>query len=364
MRVLHIVESFGAGVFDFLVDLVQGTAECDHTIIHGMRKETPDYFQDFFPEGTAFHFWKHAGREIQPVQEFLALVELIRLMKSIPPCDVVHLHSSKAGFLGRVACRFLGIQDNVLYTPHGAAFLRRDISRHRARYYAFLEHVASLFGGQIICSGATEAASFRELGMAAGHINNGIACDKFFHYLPPGEITVVGTSGRITYQKNPSLFNEIAGAFAPDPSIRFVWFGDGELRHLLSSSNIQISGWMPKDALVQDLRHIDIYLSTSLWEGLPLSVLLAMCAGKPLVLSDCVGNRELVENGRGGFKFTEKEEAISCVETLKADRQLAREMGKASHKMLLDNFHLDSMVCQYIKLYATVAKAGSRWLSK
>ncbi len=364
MRALHIVESFGAGVFDFLVEIVNGTAEYRHTIIHGMRQETPDSFQDFFPEETVFHFWKHAGKEIGPVRELFALVKLIQLMKSIPPCDVIHLHSSKAGFHGRISCRILGTQDSVLYSPHGAAFLRTDISRRKARYYAFLENIASRCGGQIICGCATESSAFRERGMNAVHINNGIACDKILHSPPPGEITVVGTSGRITYQKNPALFNEIAEAFAPDPSIQFIWFGDGELRHVLSSPNIQISGWMPKDELVRKLGYIDIYLSTSLWEGLPLSVLLAMCAGKPVVLSDCIGNRDLVENGRSGFIFSQKEEAISCIEKLRSDKRLMQEMGIASHKMLLDNFYLDSMVCQYIKLYATVTKANSRHLSK
>jgi glycosyltransferase involved in cell wall biosynthesis len=364
MRVLHVAESFGAGVFDAILELVQGTPEYDHAIIHGLRNETPDSFEDLFPAGTEFHFWKYAGREVGPMREFLALVELVKLMRSIKPCDVVHLHSSKAGFHGRLACRLLGFQDKALYTPHGAPFLRTDISRLKARYYAFLENIASRFGGRIICDGATEAASFRELGMAARHIRNGIACDNILHSSPPGEIAVVGTSGRITHQKNPSLFNEIAKAFASDPSIRFLWFGYGELRHVLSSPNIQIAGWMPKDELIQRLRHIDFYLSTSLWEGLPLSVLLAMCAGKPLVLSDCIGNRELVENGRNGFTFIGKEEAIACIETLRADRNLAQEMGKFSHKLLLNNFHLDSMICQYKKLYASVAKANSRLLSQ
>ncbi|MDD1632666.1 MAG: glycosyltransferase family 4 protein, partial [Methylococcaceae bacterium] len=146
--------------------------------------------------------------------------------------------------------------------------------------------------------------------------------------------------------------------------IRFLWFGDGELRHVLSSPNIQIAGWMPKDELIQRLRHIDIYLSTSLWEGLPLSVLLAMCAGKPVVLSDCIGNRELVENGRNGFKFIGKEEALVCIEALRTDKNLAREMGKFSHKLLLDNFHLDTMICQYKKVYAAVGTADSRSRSR
>ncbi len=364
MRVLHVAESFGAGVFDSILELVHGTPEYDHAIIHGLRDETPDSFEYLFPAGTEFHFWKHAGREVGPVQEFLALVELVKLLRRIKPCNVVHLHSSKAGFHGRLACRLLGLQDKALYTPHGAPFLRTDISRLKAKYYTFLENIASRFGGQIICDGSSEAASFRKLGIAAGHIKNGISCDKILHSSPPGDITVVGTSGRITHQKNPFLFNEIAKAFAPDPSIQFLWFGDGELRHILSSSNIQISGWLPKDELIQRLRHIDIYLSTSLWEGLPLSVLLAMCAGKPVILSDCVGNRELVENGRSGFKFTGKEEALACIETLRTDRHLAREMGKFSHKLLLDNFHLDTMICQYKNVYAAVEAAGSRSRSR
>jgi glycosyltransferase involved in cell wall biosynthesis len=170
---------------------------------------------------------------------------------------------------------------------------------------------------------------------------------------------VIGTAARITRQKNPLLFNEIAQSFATDSSVRFLWIGDGELCHQLSSPNIQITGWMPKDELMQKLQHIDIYLSTSLWEGLPLSVLLAMCAGKPVVLSDCIGNRDLVENGRNGFKFIGKDEAISCIKKLSADTHLVREMGEFSHKRLLDNFHLNAMICHYKMLYEAVGRENS-----
>jgi len=70
----------------------------------------------------------------------------------------------KAGFHGRLACRLLGLQDKALYTPHGVTILRTDISRLKARYYAFLENIASHLGGRLMCDGATEAVSFRELG--------------------------------------------------------------------------------------------------------------------------------------------------------------------------------------------------------
>ena len=362
-KVLHVVEAFGSGVFYFMVDLVQGTPEYDHTIIYGLRNETPGYFKDFFPPGTKFYFWMHAGKEVGFVKEFRAFVELMKQMKRAKPYDVVHLHSSKAGFHGRIACRLLGTPVSVIYSPHGAPFLRKDISRHKADYYAFLENVAARCGGQIICGGATESAAFRERGMKAIHINNGVACDEVLHSFSPGARAIVATAGRIAQQKNPALFNELAKAFVSDPSIRFVWFGDGELRHILSSPNIEITGWLTKEELLQRLRQIDIYLSTSLWEGLPLSVLLAMCAGKPVVLSDCVGNRELAEHGRGGFLFSQKDEALSFLEKLRSDKELAQNMGNASHQLLLANYQLKSMIWQYSQVYAAISKANARCLS-
>jgi len=360
MNIVHVAESFAGGVFDFLVALAHGLPEFSHTIIYGKREDTPLSFEERFPRGTRFYLWQHAAREINPVHDIRALSQIIALLKGMKNADVIHLHSSKAGFLGRLACRMLGIQDRVIYSPQGVSFLRKDLSVGKVRLFTYLEKTAARFGGQVIGSCASEAAAFAEVGITATYINNGIACEEYFSARPRHTPMVIGTAARITPQKNPSLFNEIAQAFLPDPQIRFLWMGDGELRHQLSSPNIQITGWMPKDELTQRLQLIDIYLSTSLWEGLPLSVLLAMCAGKPVVLSDCSGNRDLVENGRNGFRFVDKDEAISCIVKLKADAHLVQRMGQSSHELLLDNFHLGTMICQYKELYAAVAKADTK----
>jgi len=360
MNIVHVAESFAGGVFDFLVALAHGLPEFSHTIIYGKREDTPLSFEERFPRGTRFYLWQHAAREINPVHDIRALSQIIALLKGMKNADVIHLHSSKAGFLGRLACRMLGIQDRVIYSPQGVSFLRKDLSVGKVRLFTYLEIIAARFGGQVISSCASEEAAFAEVGITATHINNGITCEEYFSARPCHTPMVIGTAARITPQKNPALFNEIAQAFLPDPSITFLWMGDGELRHQLSSPNIQITGWMPKDELTQKLQHIDVYLSTSLWEGLPLSVLLAMCAGKPVVLSDCIGNRDLVENGRNGFRFVDKDEAISCIVKLKADAHLVQRMGQSSHELLLDNFHLGTMICQYKELYAAVAKADTR----
>ncbi|MBK6979684.1 MAG: glycosyltransferase [Cytophagaceae bacterium] len=77
------------------------------------------------------------------------------------------------------------------------------------------------------------------------------------------------TSGRISSQKNPSLFNAIALSFKDYPQVSFVWVGEGELSHCLTANNITITGWVSKEETNKYYSVADIYLSTALWEGLP-----------------------------------------------------------------------------------------------
>lgn len=73
----------------------------------------------------------------------------------------------------------------------------------------------------------------------------------------------------------------------------------GEDRHFLTSFNIETTGWFTEQQVQERIQQADLYLSTSLWEGMPLAVLKAMALGKALLLSDCVGNIECIkENGK------------------------------------------------------------------
>lgn len=356
MKIIHVAESFGGGVLDFLVALTHGLSEFSHVIIHGKRMDTPSAFEERFPQGTRFSHWRDAQREINPVHDVKALFQIIALLKATKDADVIHLHSSKAGFLGRLACRMLGMQERVLYSPQGVSFLRKDVSSGKARLFTYLEKTAARFGGQVVGSCASEAAAFEAVGIRATHINNGVSCEKHSSFPPSRGSLVVGTAARITNQKNPGLFNEIAQAFVADSSVEFLWIGDGELRHQLSSPNIQITGWLPKEVLTEQVRKLGIYLSTSLWEGMPLSVLLAMCEAKPLLLFDCVGNKDLVIQKQNGFLFTEKETAVLRIEELRANSLLIEGMGRQSYDLVRSQFSLANMLYQYRRLYAELGE--------
>ena len=172
-----------------------------------------------------------------------------------------------------------------------------------------------------------------------------------------GPITVIGTIGRLTHAKNPSLFNSIAERLIEKPNIKFLWIGSGELKGELTSVNIEATGWIPKAELGNLLGDIDIFISTSLWEGMPLTVLMAMNHAKPLVLSNCPGNTDLVDGN--GFLFNTTEEATRHIEELVNDRALMARMGSESRDMAEKRFSLEKMVAGYNALYRNVANGKS-----
>jgi glycosyltransferase involved in cell wall biosynthesis len=112
-----------------------------------------------------------------------------------------------------------------------------------------------------------------------------------------------------------------------------------------------VTGWLGKTELIEKISHMDIFLSTSRWEGLPLSTLHVMCAGKPLLLNDCVGNRDLVRNGVNGFLFVHVDEAIQHIRELSSDHGKRQRLGEQSRAMVLREFSVSGMIAGYHEIY-------------
>src|SRR5690606_15279670 len=135
MNVLHIIEPFAGGVITFLVHLTRETPGHRHVVLHGART-TADRVEKVrarFSPGVEFVEWTGVQREINLVADFRAFLFLLRYLRG-HEYDVIHLHSSKAGFLGRLTC-FILRKRNVIYTPHAAPFVRKDIGWLTRRLY-------------------------------------------------------------------------------------------------------------------------------------------------------------------------------------------------------------------------------------
>ncbi len=355
MKIIHVVESFAGGVYDFISDLVLGMSKDEHTIIYAKREHTPENFKKKFPKNVIFIQWSQATREINPVQDFKAYIELIEHLKKLQ-IDSIHLHSSKAGFLGRIAAKKMRLSNKVIYTPHGVSFLREDVSPIKHRVFVWLEKTGSWLGGTTVACSKSEMEQFHRYNIPAQYVNNGIAC-KTDHKSNKNNKLTVGTIGRITYQKNPHLFNEIAKYFLDNKSIKFIWIGGrGELEDQLISSNITKTGWLSRKEVNTELSKIDIYLSTSLWEGLPLSVLQAMCFEKPLLLSNCVGNRDLVKTNYNGILFNDTDDGITALQEMIDHSDKREEMGSHSLEIVKKEFSIKQMIDGYKLLYEACAE--------
>ncbi|HRM59970.1 MAG TPA: glycosyltransferase, partial [Megamonas funiformis] len=322
MKIVHVMECFAGGTFNFLVDLTNELSNEEHIVIYGTNREnTPKNFKDLFNKNVKFIEWKTAQREMKPLKDIKALWELYTILKKIDGIDVIHLHSSKAGFLGRIVSFLLGKSKKTIYTPHAISFLRLDVSPKKRKIFIWMEKFASLFGGKIVaCSRSEKEAIEKQSIKNVAFINNGIRPLQIEKKVNTSDKITIISVGRLSIQKNPKLFNDIALEFIDNNNVQFIWCGDGELKLELTSSNIKCTGWIERKELENYLASADIYLSTSLWEGLPLSVLEAMSIGLPIVLSDCVGNRDLVEDN--GVLYNNKIEAIKIINDFRENNNL------------------------------------------
>lgn len=349
--ILHLVESFAGGTASFIIHLTKNMPEHEHIVFHGKRAESDETLvQKRFPNYVKFESWKYVQREIKVWQDILALWVLIKFIKNAK-CDVIHLHSSKAGFLGRVAGWILR-KKMVFYTPNAAPFVREDISENKRKLYIFLEKIAANLSGTVVCCSDSELAVYKKYKIKAIRIFNGtdITFPAIIRKIPTQKLTIV-TTGRLAMQKNPALFNQIAKAFESDESVEFIWVGDGELRALLTAKNIRITGWLPSADVQQLLKQADLYISTALWEGLPFAVLEAMNLSMPLLLSRSVGNVDLVEEGKNGFIFDEFNQAFEKINYINQHRNLLPIFSEYSRKMCEDNFDVIKISKQYNKIY-------------
>lgn len=352
MEIVHITEAFEGGVIEFLRCLTNSTPDIEHTIIYG-RHQFYEKARKSFPDAVKFIAWPEVDTKISPRNDLKALQHLIKILKAEKQVDIIHLHSAKAGILGRIAARRTGHR-KVIYAPHGATFLRKDVSFFARTAFATIEKAVSIFPAKVIGVSKSEADAYKRIGITARYVNNG----KFFPQSPErksvNEIFTVVTTGRAMRQKNPQLFNLIASAFTDNDKIQFVWVGDGDERHLLASPNIKITGWVDKAEVEKNLLHADLYISAALWEGLSYAVLEAMSMRLPLLLTDCPGNNDLVENSINGFLYKYPAQAIDFINQYFNNHQLLHAHGQASYNMLQSNFSVEQMAQGYREVYASM----------
>lgn len=359
-HVVHVSEVLATGILEFIYSLSTSIEDYNHTIIFRIRElgHDDESIRKLFPANIKLHKWENVDRPISLTKDTLAAKELYHLLKSHNP-DLIHLHSSKAGFLGRLVGPLVVDRSAIIYTPNGAPFARTDLSSKKKSIYKYCEKFANFFSGKVVCVSQSETDTYKSIGIPSSFINNGVTLQNenlVFNKKHNGRKLRIVSAGRVTFQKDPISFNRIAQYYLDDDRVEFIWIGDGKKKKFLSSPNIKLTGWISKSEVYDYLSNASIYLSTALWEGLPFSVLEAMSIGLPVVISNCIGNIDLIEHGKSGFLYKNEEESIQFINRFLEQPELINEIGKESWNRCSSLFSKNQMALKYKSLYDNTLK--------
>jgi len=358
LKLLHIVEAMGGGVFTYMVDLSNELIkDYDIYIAFSVRPQTPQDYYKYFDKRIHLIKVKNFVREINFYKDLKAFLEIKEIVKKIEP-NFIHLHSSKAGALGRWAW---GTKDIPLYyTPHGYSFLMDSKSQIKRKFYKFIEVFLSRKKCITISCSKGEHEETLKFNKHAVYVNNGInlkelqksirlTCNRKEEHNEIKGITTIFTSGRICYQKNPALFNEIALMM---PKTRFLWIGDGELRGKLTAPNIEITGWVTRDEAVKYSVKSDIFILPSLWEGLPISLLEAMYMKKPCIVNNVIGNRDVIKNDVNGFVCNNSRQYVCAInKCMERDNNIIQKYVERAYMDILEKYNTTIMARKYSEIY-------------
>ncbi|PJN89261.1 glycosyltransferase family 4 protein [Bacillus sp. mrc49] len=367
-KIVYICESIGGGVRRHLLDLINNidTTKYEVYLIYGADERLDEVFiqekQSLQKKGIILYQIKDFQRNINVKKDIISILKLTQLLKSIKP-DLVHCHSSKAGAIGRIASFLLGIKD-VFYTPHGYFFLNENMNNTKKYTFIWIEKVLSFLSKKIIHVSFSEEKKALDYNVVKKEksivIYNGINAISFSKKLDDNPKKVIGTIARMDAQKNPQKFIDIAEEMCyVDDNVEFWYIGSGEYFESINKkiksqgleNRIRLLGFKPN--ATEFLSNFDVFLSTSLYEGMPYALIESMSVGIPVVASNVTGNSEIVINGYNGFTFelNDRKEAVDKINRLINDESLRKETSEHSVSEYKKKYSLESMIYQYEELY-------------
>lgn len=287
----------------------------------------------------------HLQRSISIVKDLKALVELRKLYKKYNP-DIIHLHSSKAGLLGRLVFP----TKKIVYTVHGFDSIRLahrkflPIEKVMQRFCHSIIGVSQYDYQNMISEGVTNNVSYVYNAITPPELTNIIKPEVFSKYSK----TVLAIA-RVSPQKKHEMFIEISRRL---PHYGFIWIGNQEPISDLPE-NCHFIGNMPNAGAY--CQFADLFCLPSNYEGLPMVILEAMSIGKPIVSSDVGGIKEIVINDYNGYVLeNDVEKFVKAITEILSDEDKARTMSDNSKAFFEKSLTIDKMVDGYMTHYRAI----------
>lgn len=308
-----------------------------------------------------------------PMKDLSAVRSLCRLIRQVNP-TIVHANSTKAGFWGRVAARLAGVPV-IIFTAHGF-ILNEPMGLAEWLLFWAIEFTGASVGDAIITVSEFDrrtALHYLIFPSSILTIWNGIEIDSFQNTptlssvktpksslgLPLHDRTV-GTVANFYENKGLQYFVQAAARVRRVfPEANFIIIGDGRERPALENLSAQldlknsIHFLGRQNDVLQWMPFFDVFVLSSLKEGMPFSLLEAMSTARPVVATAVGGIPEVVMDGKTGILVPPRNpDAIAnAIVSLLENPMRARKMGEAGRKRVLECFTLEKMVRETDALY-------------
>ena len=362
MRVLHVIARLNVG----------GTARYITQLANELPKHGIETFvatgfvqgaevEDESAQSIDLIRVKSMGRSIRPMKDHFARMQLEKIIAQVKP-DIIHTHTFKAGYVIRMKKQPVP----VIHTFHGHLLDDPEFSGFKSRVIVEVERMLAKKSVKLVTVGRRVADELLE---------QRIGTKDQYANIPPGVVAldvtpkeqalknlnlpddgkpIVGWIARVTGVKNPMLALEVADAM---PDTRFVMAGGGDLLEkvrVAAPSNVTVVGW----AKAEDVFGAsEIILSTSENEGMPVALIEAQLAGKPVVATDVGSVSEVILNHETGIVTNKNAGSIVlALETLLLDKQKRTEMGTLATSRANALFSVDRMINAHIALYKSIVK--------
>ncbi|WP_158798511.1 glycosyltransferase family 4 protein [Pedobacter sp. L105] len=330
----------------------------DVLICYGGKIEGP-FHNLILEEGLKFVTISNLKRQISIIDDISSIFHLRSIIRQFNP-DIISLHSSKAGIIGRLSSVLLNIP--VVFTVHGWAFTE-GVSRSSSILYKFLERKLSVFADKIIVVSNFDKQIAVKYNITSSKkievVHNGIDIldNTDIQSRPLNDTINFIMVARFDKQKDHETL-VMACKDLDNINVHFV--GDGPNLKYIQELTIRLNvkekfvfhGY--KSGIQQMLQNSDVFLLISNWEGFPISTLEAMNCSLPVVVSDAGGAKEAVIEGFTGYVVARKDilSLKNCLMKLIDDKYLRISMGERGRINLIENFSSTKMYDSTFRVFS------------
>ncbi len=371
-KVVHILHSVG-GVDVSLRLIVENvnSEEIESVIIHGVDDSNRPFLD--IQGQPVKEFKLPIQREISPIKDLIAIWKTSRILRREKP-DIVHAHSAKGGIIARAASVFYKIQ--VLHTPQAYSFLSEPKGFKRNLFLGIEKMFKRINSVLLASSNSERNRGIKEVKYKPEKAllwNNCILPINESDY-QEHEISLperyICTVGRPSFQKNIEMMIEVLRTVKEnDPDIHLVLMGVGEyspnkqnIERLIKEYGLEeqvtMIPWIERNKIFSIVKNAQLYISTARYEGLPYSIIESLAMGKACVVTDCDGNRDLIQDGVNGYVIQDNsvEMMANRIFALLKDDALRDSFEKNAKQRFNEHFNIRNNIDELEEIYFKLSK--------